>query len=184
MAMKNVIRSVKCFAAALAMAVFSAPASADPINLDQWYTFGFTGPGNELVAGAGFVLGQRSLAAPNPPWEFNCIVSCSLIVADGFLAVDRFELFDFGSSLGLTSVPSGDAGHSCGNDELACLADPQISSGQFALAPGAHSITGLQVAGQAGAGFLIVQLATVPEPPIILLLALGLVAFGALRRRV
>jgi hypothetical protein len=178
--MKNLVRGMKCFVAALAMAVFSAPASADPINLDQWYTFGFSGVGTALVNGTGFSVGQNSLSAPDAPWEFTCIVSCTLTVTDGFLATDRFELFDFASSLGLTSVPSGDAAHSCGNNELACLADPQISSGVFALGAGAHSITGIQVLGSAGAGFLIVQLARVPEPSTVLLIALGLVA---LRRR-
>ncbi len=179
--MTSLFRAMKLFFAALGIALFTGVASADPIDFDQWYTFGFFDVGTPLVAGAGFILGQRSLAIGDPPWTFDCPAShCKLAVTDGFLAVDQFELFDFGVSLGLTSAPSGDAQHSCGNDEHACITDPQMSHGVFFLAQGPHSITGLHVLGIPGAGFLIVH---VPEPSTVLLIGLGLLAFGVARRR-
>ncbi len=182
--MTSLLRSMKLLLGALVVASFTGVASAEPIDLDQWYTFGFFDPVGPLVGSAGFILGQRSEPLIEAPWTFDCPQTpanhCKLIVTDGFIPVDQFELFDFGVSLGLTSAPSGDTGHTCGNDEVACLLDAQMSHGIFNLAVGAHSITGLHVAGIPGAGFLIVR---VPEPSTVLLIALGLVAFGVARRR-
>ncbi len=184
--MKGIASKAAKFAAALGFAVAAGTASASPIVFDQWYTFGFSGSGGDpLISGAGgFTLGMRSIAAPDPAWTFDCPATaphCKLIVTDGFLAVDQFELFNLGTSIGTTSVPSGDATHSCGNDELGCLADPQMSHGVFILAPGAsYSITGMHIAGIPGAGFFIV---TIPEPGSLMLIGAGLLMLFGVRRR-
>jgi hypothetical protein len=179
--MSRFISSVKRSFAVFGLLLVAGAASANPIDFDQWYTFGFQNVGDPLISGSGFVLGDRSVAAPDPAWTFTCPAShCKIRVTDGFLAVDQFELFDFGVSLGLTSVPSGDSSHSCGTDELGCLADDQMSHGFFTVGAGDHSITGLHQAGIPGAGFLIVK---VPEPATVLLIALGLLMLGMSRRR-
>src|SRR6266498_5418191 len=100
--MKRVRRAVRCFLGALGVALFTSTASADPINLDQWYTFTFNDPVGPLLAfQAGFVLGQRSVGIPEPPWTFDCPFDhCKLTVTDGFQAIDQFELFDNNISLG------------------------------------------------------------------------------------
>jgi len=163
-------------------ALVAGTASASPIVVDQWYTFGFSGSGGDpLISGSGFILGVRSLAAPDPAWEFDCPASkCHIVVTDGFLPVDQFEFFDFGVSIGITSVPSGDSGHTCSNDELVCLADPQMSHGFFVVGTGAHSITGTHLVGIPGAAFFIV---TVPEPASLLLIGIALLMLIGIRRR-
>lgn len=179
----KIVHKLAGLGAALGFALFTGSAVGTPIELDQWYTFGFAGAGGSdpLVSGVGYVLGIRSIAAPEPAWTFDCPADhCKIIVTDGFLAIDRFELFDFGVSLGLTSAPSGDAQHTCGNDELACLADAEMGHGVFYVGQGAHSITGLHVAGIPGAGFLRVA---VPEPGTLLLIGAGMLMALGLRRR-
>jgi len=180
--MTTMIRKAAAFAFAVGFAGLAGTASASPIVLDQWYTFGFSGSGPDpLIAGAGFGLGDRSIAAPDPAWTFDCPTDhCKIFVTDGFLAVDRFEIFDFGVSLGTTSAPSGDEEHSCGTDELGCLADPQMSHGVFFVGAGAHSITGVHLFDRPGAGFLLV---TIPEPTPLLLIGAGLLMLVAFRRR-
>jgi PEP-CTERM motif len=179
--MYTIIRKAAQVTAALCFGLVAGVGSASPIVFDQWYTFGFAdASGDPLIAGAGFVTGIRSIDAPDPAWTFTCATTCVLTVTDGFQAVDQFELFDFGASIGSTSAPSGDRAHTCSNDELACLADPEISHGFFILAAGDHSITGLHLTGLPGAGFLILA---APEPGTVMLIGLGLLALVTARRR-
>lgn len=181
--MKNMLRKAAGFAAALGFAMMTGAASASPIVLDQWYTFGFSGSGGDpLISGSGFVLGIRSVAAPAPSWDFACAGNCVITVTDGFLARDEFELFDSLVSIGTTSPTAGTSAISCGNDELACLANPNFSHGAFLLAAGAHSITGIHTLGIPGAAFFIVT-AVVPEPAPLLLIGAGLLMLIGMRRR-
>ena len=183
--MKSLFRKAAAFASAMGFALMTGAASASPIVIDQWYTFGFAASsGDPLISGSGFILGIRSVAAPDPAWTFTCATTCTLTVTDGFQAIDQFELFDAGSSLGNTSAPSGDPAHNCSNDELACLADPQMSHGAFVLAAGDHSITGTHLIGAPGAGFFIVTVpVSVPEPGSLALIGVALLMVVGIRRR-
>ncbi len=153
--MKSLFRKAAAFASALGFALVTGAASATPIVIDQWYEFGFFGGGGDpLASGAGTTPGLLSIQVGAPAWTFTCASACTLVVTDGFLAVDQFELFDSGSSLGSTSAPTGGSGHSCSNNEVACLADPLMSHGSFLLAAGDHTITGTHLIGAPGAGVL------------------------------
>ena len=87
-----------------------------------------------------------------------------LTVTDAFTSGDRFELFDFGASIGLTSLPSAAAVVDCGDDPEVCLVTPGISTATFALANVAHSITLVpMLSAGGGAGYLRATVAAVPS---------------------
>jgi len=182
--MNNLFRTAAAFASAVGFALVTGVASATPIAIDQWYEFGFLGGGGDpLLSGAGTTPGLLSIQVGDPAWTFTCASACTLTVTDGFIDVDRFEFFDFGTSLGDTSAPSG-TGFSCGNDELGCLAAPQMSHGSFILAAGDHSITGTHLIGIPGAAFFIVSVPTsVPEPGSLALIGIALLMVVGFRRR-
>jgi hypothetical protein len=116
-----------------------------------------------------------------PPWTFTAPQpGAILLVTDVFLAGDRFEVFDFGSSLGSTSAPVGSG--DCGDDPVVCLSDPNVSKRSFVLAAGNHSITIYGLTAGSATGYL--NVAAVPEPSTLVLLALGgLAAVFSFRRR-
>lgn len=164
---------------------------AGPIALDTWGQFSFEDVGTPAAGcqpadpSGGFCSassGTPTVFLDAPAWTFIAPgFGVFLIVTDAFDSGDRFEVFDFGVSLGQTSAPT--PGVNCGDDPVPCLANPNISSRTFFLAAGNHSITLIPTLSpaQLGSGFLLVS--QVPEPTTTALLGLGLVSLALLRRR-
>ena len=171
-------------------------APAEPIVSGTFLEFSFsdagipaTGcqpddPGGDFCAPSS---GTPTGFLPAPPWTFTADVGGAILtVTDVFVSGDQFEIFDFGTSIGLTSIPV--AGVDCGDDPVVCLATAGMSNAVFALAAGPHSITITPsiVPEPFGVGYLQVTGAAsaVPEPSTLFLLAagFGLIARAAGRR--
>jgi len=175
-----------------ALFVTATIAQAGPIAGGVWYQFSFTGsdvrgcdpndPGGAFCI-PGSRLPTEFLDAP--PWTFIAPApGTSLQLVDAFESGDRFQVFDFGISIGFTSVPT--PGLDCGDDPGDCLAMPGISSGTFILGAGAHSIILVPIASPFGfgSGYLRVGgTAALAEPGSIALLALGMASLLGWRTR-
>jgi hypothetical protein len=186
--------SLRRLTLALALgALLSAPASAGPIAFDEWLQFGFTDAGTPATGcdpsdpAGPFCTpssGTPSTFLDAPPWTFTAAGSgATLRITDAFASGDRFEIFDFGVSLGLTSLPTLDV--NCGDDPVPCFANASMSTGLFLLPAGNHSLTIIPIAALDGGGSGHFQVeaaaAVVPEPATLTLLATGLIL--SVRRR-
>jgi len=157
--------------AALALTL-NTPAIGGPIAMGVFQEFAFTTAGTPATGcdpadpAGPFCIpssGTPTTFLNAPPWTFVApAIGAILTVTDAFQAGDRFQIFDFGASLGMTSVPFGNA--NCGSDPVPCLATPGISNGTFLLAAGNHSlsITSTLAPSEGGVGYLRVD--PVPEP--------------------
>jgi hypothetical protein len=176
----------------------SLPASAGPIPYDDFlqFSFGIVGipaagcdPADPNGPFCTPSSGTPTVFLDTWPWEFLAPTDgATLTLVDAFLSGDRFELFDFGTSLGLTSAPL--AGADCGDDPLVCLADPGMSQGTFLFGAGTHSISILPTSAPdfGGTGYFNVVTGggsptTVPEPDTLLLISAGLLAIVLMRVR-
>ena len=113
-----------------------------PIELIQWYTFGFGGNvGSSFTGETRLTLGKDpvSIPAPAPGWTFTLPIGGTLTVVDTFLSGDQFSVTDLEASLGDTSVPN--SGANCAIDITACLHIPAVSKGVFALGAGTTKLT-------------------------------------------
>lgn len=143
--------------------VFARPAAAVSYTLDSgWTKFVFGGVG--------------STGTPSP-YSFTAPAGGATVkVTDAFLFGDQFELFDFGSSLGLTSAPG--PGGSATEDPDVAYAIPDYSKGTFLLGAGNHEITIKPVLSPFGQGGAFFRADTgipspVPEPATMALLTIG-----------
>jgi hypothetical protein len=174
----------------------SAPAFAGPILLGEWLQFGFSDPGVPATGcdpddpAGPFCIpssGTPTSFLDAPPWTFTAPADgATLSVTDVFASGDRFELFDFGVSLGFTSLPSAVTSVDCGDDPAVCIVTAGISSGLFNLAAGNHSLTLIPLLAPSGGGtgFLRVDAgAAIPEPGTWLLVSTGLLLSRVRRSR-
>jgi hypothetical protein len=95
-------------------------------------------------------------------FTFTAASPVQLDVTDAYIDGDRFEVLDFGVSLGLTSVPADDGAWTNAPD--AAFADPRWSSGTFLLGAGEHSIELVTIQTATGTSEGVGYLQVVPEP--------------------
>ncbi len=173
--------------AALLSTLCPTIGSAASISKQTWeeFQFGYGSPSDWAFACQSCVpsAAGNSTFASAPPWTFSG--PGTLVVADAFLLVDVFAVYDNNHLLGTTSKAAGSG--SCGSDPAFCLSQPGDSTGTFTLGSGNHSITILHTEGIPGAGYFEVLNAgaAAPEPNTqYTLLGAGLICLSRLRRRI
>ena len=185
----KLVRYVRVAALSAALGL-ATPVLAVPIPLDTFLQFSFTDAG-VLATGCQPNDPVGDFCVPSSgtpteflgaaPWTFVApVAGAFLTVVDAFVAGEQFEIFDLGVSLGLTSAPVGVG--DCGDDPAACLADPNMSRGIFALLAGDHSITITPTLSPGGSGSGYLQVQQIPVPPSLALLAGGLLGLYGWRR--
>lgn len=180
--------ALPALAGALALLVSSAAARADAIAVGSgWQDFDV----DPLIA---LSSGTEWIALDGSALSFDVTLSSAavLTVVDAGFAGDRFEVFDNGVALGLTSLAAGSYPASIGLDFDAALAGGAYSRASFVLGAGTHSITGrlfasaLDAGGapiDATVGAVMLAPMPVPEPSTWALMGAGLAAAGLAARR-
>ena len=165
-------------AASAALGAIAAPALADNITTNVWYAAAFAGTPSAITAppysvGSNPPFGTTAAAPAGSSWTITLSAPAKLTVTDVEASGDRFEMFDNGGLLGLTSAPN--FGDYVGENISAALADPNFSHGYFTLPAGVNVISG-EFIGSVGYGDMDFAV-SVPEPAS---WALMLVGFGGL----
>ena len=186
----NAVKRILIVAAVLLSTVaFVLPASAGPIGTyinGPWLEFGFGGADTDAYScpGCGTSSGGNAVFLDDPAWTFTLDGPTKMKIADAFFRGDSFSVYDFGS-LVLTTLSVPQVEMSCGSDPEGCYGAGGVSYGAIDLAPGSHSLT-IQMAespyGGGAAYFRIDRIVAAPEPLSIMLLGLGLLGLGAVRR--
>lgn len=163
-------------------------AFAGPINVDQWYGF-WWGDTPTPVSTIGWDTPSVDAAVLNPgdsPWTITLTAPAYLVVVDGFMTLDQFEVFDGAVSLGLTSLSTVFADECAGgNGPEHCLADGRYTRGSFLLGVGSHSISIMTTTNPypPGDAWFRVDDGGVPEPSTLSLVGLAGFAILAWRRK-
>ncbi len=137
--------------------VLNATANANTLSEDDWFA--------TTDAPPAFFWASLNQDNNEGPFTYTSSHPTIIDITDDFLKGDRFEVFNFNTSIGLTSlVPVVEDAMEVGPNTA--FTDPTYSSGSFLVRPGSYSIT-IQAIGQsfdAGRGYIRIRKATVPEP--------------------
>jgi len=186
----NAVKRILIIAAVLLSTVaFALPASAGPIDIssNKWFEFYFGQEGSWAAGCAGMACVEsgagNSVFLDEPAWTFQSASSAVLKITDAFLKGDSFNVYDSGALI--LEMPTVLALGACGDNPDQCYGTDGISYDSIILPAGDHSLT-IQVAqspSYAGAAyFRIDRIVATPEPLSIMLLGLGLLGLGAIRR--
>lgn len=195
------MRGVKTLVGALLLAV-AATAQAGPVGQfinGPWINFLSVSAGDVgTVQGCGAdptVPGDMGacsgvgnvVPADDPPWTFVAPAGgLTLTVVDGGVVGERYEVLDFGISLGFITSEPGNTDETCFDPDV-CVTIPEFSFGEFLLAAGPHAIDFIVAPAPNAADdgfFRLDTVVDVPEPaPLSLILATGIVALGLSRRK-
>jgi hypothetical protein len=122
---KNLLQSATVLSIA-ASTLAMLPAQAAPLASGTWQSFSFGGVGS---------------SSDPETFDFTAGPDGDILkITDAFLKGDRFEVFDFGTLLGSTSIVPTSTDDTTSNPDLA-FADLTYSKGTFFLAPGLRSIS-------------------------------------------
>jgi PEP-CTERM motif len=175
-------------ALSLAFVLCASSAYASPIIVDgSWHEFRFGLAGTAATACSGSCIptvNPVADATSAPPWTFTGPGALALL--DLFQEGDRFEAFDFGTSIGVTSIVANTGINACDNNIGCALADAGYSRLVASLGAGNHSLTinVIQNALNTSAGAAVFQIATpVPEPGTLALLGGGIGSLIVRRRK-
>lgn len=168
--------------AAAAVGAIAAPAHADNIGLGVWYAFDFQGTGSPLLGGGSPGTSPAGVSAPTAPWTITLSTPSRLLVTDVEISGDRFEIFDNGVSIGLTSAPVVDFNRNVGECISCALAISDYSRGVFILPAGVNVLSGTQLGViNFGDGDFIIK-SGIPEPATWSLMLVGFGGLGAALR--
>jgi hypothetical protein len=127
---------------------------ADPpiaVDAPEWTPFNWGSDGRNIE-------GPFTFSSPKPTLVRITDVACR---------GDRFQVFDFGTSIGTTPAVPADQVGECDpyiTDPDIAFQDPSYTQGSFGLSPGSHSITIVAITNpfDAGTGFIRVDSAPLP----------------------
>jgi hypothetical protein len=163
-----------------------AEASNVALTADSsWYTFDVDDSVSPLY-GLDWIDAQfaTGYTGDNSVLHFTFSGAADLTVVDGGFAGDRFQVFDNGIALGLTSAATNTSTSVGTNFDLA-LGDSNYSSAVFHLGAGDHNITGLLASNTASFNITVgaVSLTAVPVPAALGLFLAGSSLIGLFSRR-
>jgi hypothetical protein len=160
------------------------------VPLSAWRQFSFLDAG-ELATGCEpfdpdglfcdpSFAGESTFLGPRP-WIFFAPLGfrTQITITDAFEAGDQFQLFDFGSPIGITSPAVPEAAF-CGSNPNVCLLVPEMSSAVIKVDAGEHSITIVPLVSPFGAGSAYFRIDLVPEPATAAPTAVAAIAFAVI----
>ena len=166
-----------------------APAQASTIDTDIWYAgfFGTApipyplqggGPPFLTAPGTSAPDGNPTAFAPDSPWTITLSKPGELTFTDVGLSGAQFALTFTGATTGtvMTSTPA--LGADVGSCISCALADPDFSSGVFALNAGTTTISGFQTQFRPPGSFDFEVTNGVPEPSTWAMMLLGFAGLG------
>ena len=189
-ALKRILIFVVVLLSSVAFALPVTAGSIDAYLNGPWLMFSFREPGTAAFGCSscgGQSAGGNLVFLDPAPWTLNLAAPAVLKITDAILKGDSFIVYDFNAQI-LTTPPVNQAYYwtSCGSNPENCYGAEGVSYGMLELAAGLHSLT-IRMAdspyNQGFAYFRVDRTVSTPEPGSMLLLALGIIGIGVVRRR-